>query len=138
MSSVAIHQIRCPNGHTIELPETILEEIIQHLQGSYTDEPALNFVCSDCKTAFHFDYQNNEPVGQTDVPRRISEFRVCSVQISCDGSYCGDHVVLTAVRNFDTSAEAIHQEAKEWNVSGVRCESGHPGLPMGKRKEAPF
>ena len=61
MSSVPIYQIGCPHGHTIELPETILEGIIQHLRGSYTDEPVLNFVCSDCKTAFHFDYQNTEP-----------------------------------------------------------------------------
>lgn len=74
MSSIALYEIRCPNGHTIELPETILEGIIQHLQGSYADEPVLNFVCSDCKTAFHFDYQNREPVGHTDAPRRISEF----------------------------------------------------------------
>ena len=75
MPLVAIYEIRCPNGHTIELPETILEGIIRHLQGSYTGEPVLNFVCSDCKTAFHFDYQNRVPVGHTDEPRRISEFQ---------------------------------------------------------------
>ena len=58
MSPVPIYQIGCPNGHTTDLPETMLEGIIQHLRGSYTGEPVLNFVCSECKTAFHYDYQN--------------------------------------------------------------------------------
>jgi hypothetical protein len=136
MSSVPIYQIGCPNGHTTELPETILEGIIQHLQGSYASEPVLNFVCSECKTAFHCDYQNTEPVGWTDAPRRISEFHVTSVQGPCDGSNCSDHVVLVAVRNRDTTQESIEQEKKIWNVSGIKCEGGYQALPIGTPKHS--
>lgn len=125
MSIVAIYKIGCPNGHTIELPETILEGIIQYLRGLYAGEPVLNFVCSECKTAFHFDYQNTEPAGWTDVPRRISEFQLASVQTGCDGRGCGEHVTLVALRSRDTSPESIQSEKKEWNVSGVKCERGY-------------
>lgn len=134
MPLVAIYEIRCPNGHTIELPETILEGILQHLRWSYMGEPVLNFVCSDCKTAIHFDYQNRVPVGHTDAPRQISEFHVLSVQSGCDDSNCADHVVLVAVRNRDMSEESIQQETKTWNVSGVKCESGYQALPIGTPK----
>lgn len=136
MNSVPIYQIGCPNGHTIELPETILEGIIQHLRGSYTGEPVLNFVCSDCKTAFHFDYQNRVRVGQTDAPRHLSEFHVMSVQSGCDGSNCIDHVVLVAVRSRDISEESVQQETKTWNVAGVTCESGYQALPIGTPKHS--
>jgi hypothetical protein len=131
MSSVPIYQIDCPHGHAIEMPETILDGIIQHLRGSYRGEPVLNFVCSECKTAFHFDYPNRVRVGQTDAPRHLSEFRVLSVQTGCDDNYCVDHVVLIAVRNRDMSEESIRQETKTWNVSGARCKSGFPALPIG-------
>jgi hypothetical protein len=134
MSLVAIHEIRCPDGHTIELPETILEGITRHLRESYTGEPVLNFVCSECKTAFHFDYQKREPAGWTDAPRQISEFHVLSVQTGCDGSNCGDHVELVAVRNRDMSEESIHQEMKKWTVSGVTCKRGYRTLPIGTPK----
>ena len=136
MSSVPIYQIGCPNGHTIELPETILEGIIQHLRGSYTGEPVLNFVCSDCKTAFHFDYQNRVPVGHTDAPCQISEFHVLSVQSGCDGSNCIDHVVFVAVRNRDKSEQSIHLEINEWNVSGIKCKRGFQALPIGTPKHS--
>lgn len=137
MAIVALYEIRCPDGHTSEMPETILEGIIQHLLASYTGEPVLNFVCSECKTAFHFDYPNRERVGQTDVPRRLSEFQITSVQTGCDGSNCEAPVTLVAVRNRDISAEATREEAKGWDVSGVRCESGHPALPVGTGKNCP-
>jgi hypothetical protein len=136
MSSVPIYQIGCPDGHTIELPETILEGIILHLRGSYAGDPVLNFVCSDCKTAFHFDYQNRVPVGHTDAPRQISEFHVLSVQTGCDDSYCGDHVVLVAVRSRDMSEESLQQETKTWKVSGIKCKSGYQALPIGTPKRS--
>lgn len=136
MASVALYEIRCPRGHTVELPETILEGILQHLEGSYTDEPALNFVCSDCKTAFRFDYPSRQPARWTDVPRRISEFHVLSVQTGCDGSNCTDHVLLVAVRNRDVSEESIQQEVRTWNVAGVTCARGYLALPMGTPKSA--
>jgi len=136
MALVAIYEIRCPSGHTIELPETILEGIIQHLRGSYTGEPVLNFVCSECKTAFHFDYLNRVRAGQTDAPRHLSEFHVLSVQTGCDGSNCTHHVVLVAVRNRDRSEQAIHEEVKEWNVSGITCERGFRALPIGTAKQS--
>jgi hypothetical protein len=138
MSSVAIYQIGCPRGHTIELPETILEGILLHLRGSYKGEPVLNFVCSECKTAFHYDYPNTEPAGWTDAPRQISEFHVLSVQTGCDDSYCGEHVVLVAVRNLDISAESLEQEKKTWNVSGVKCKNGYQALPIGTPKRSSF
>jgi hypothetical protein len=134
MNLIAIYEIRCPNEHAIELPETILEGIIRHLQWSYTDEPVLNFVCSECKTAFHFDYQNTEPAGWTDAPRRIEEFRIMSVQTPCDGSNCDDHVLLVAVRNLAMSEESIHEEKNTWNISGVTCKSRNHALPMGTLK----
>jgi hypothetical protein len=134
MSSVPIYQIGCPNGHTTELPETILEGIIQHLRGSYTGEPVLNFVCSDCKIAFHFDYQNRVRAGQTDAPRHLSEFHVLSVQSGCDGSNCTEHVVLVAVRNRDRSEESVLEERKAWNVSGITCKRGYQALPIGTPK----
>jgi hypothetical protein len=134
MSTVAVYEIRCPDGHTIELPETILEGITRHLRWSYRGEPVLNFVCSDCKTAFLFDYQNTEPAGQTDAPRQISEFHILSVQTGCDGSNCIEHVLLVAVRGLDKSAESILEEAKMWNVSGVACKRGYPCLPIGTPK----
>jgi len=136
MNLVAIYEIRCPNGHTIELPETILEGIIQHLQWSYTDEPVLNFVCSDCKTAFHFDYQNRVPVGQTDAPRRILEFHVLSLQSGCDGSNCTDHVVFVAVRSPDISQQSILLETIEWDVSGITCKRGYHARPVGVLKQS--
>ena len=136
MSSVAIYEMRCPSGHTTELPETILEGIIQHLRGTYTGEPVLNFVCSECKTAFRYDYQNTEPVGLTDAPRQISEFHVWSVQGGCDGSNCGHHVVLVAVRNRDMSEESFQQETKTWDVSGITCERGYQALPIGTPKQS--
>jgi hypothetical protein len=132
MALTAIFEIRCPNGHTIDLPETILEGIIQHLRGSYADEPVLNFVCSECKTAFHFDYQNRVPAGWTDAPRQISEFRVMSVQSGCDGSNCIDHIVLTAVRSRDISEEAMFQEKDLWNVSEIKCRRGKRALPLSR------
>ncbi len=138
MPLVAIYEIRCPNGHTIELPETILEGIIRHLRGSYRGEPVLNFVCSDCKTAFHFDYQNTEPSGWTDAQRQISEFHVMSVQTGCDDNYCPEHVVLVAVRSRDMSAESLEQEKKAWNVSGVKCKRGNQALPIGAPKNSAF
>jgi len=138
MSSVSVYQIACPSGHSTELPETILEGIIQHLRGSYTGEPVLNFVCSDCKTAFHFDYPNRTRVGQTDAPRHLSEFHVLSVQSGCDGRDCVDHILLVAVRNRDISGETVQQESKTWNVSGVKCKSGHRALPIGEPKLARF
>lgn len=136
MSSVPIYQIRCPNGHTIEMPETILEGILRHLQGSYTGEPVLNFVCSECKTAFHYDYQNTEPVEWTDAPRQISEFHVLSVQSGCDGSNCIAHVVLVAIRSRDNSEQSILLETKEWNVSGITCKRGYRALPIGTPKRS--
>lgn len=136
MALVALYQIGCPNGHTTELPETILEGIILHLQGSYTGEPVLNFVCSECKTAFHYDYPNTEPAGWTDAPRQISEFHVMSVQMLCDGSNCIDHVVLVAVRSHDTTQESIHQERSTWNVSGIKCKRGFRTLPFGTPKQS--
>ena len=132
MALIAIYEIRCPHGHTIDLPETILEEIIRHLQESYTDEPVLNFVCSECKTAFHFDYQNRAPAGWTDVPRQISEFRIMSVQSGCDGIGCLDHVLLVAVRNRDTSEQSILLEREGWNVSGIKCKREFHALPFGQ------
>ncbi len=80
MSLVAIYELRCPSGHTIELPETILEGIIQHLRESYTDEPGLNFVCSECKTAFHYDYQNRVRAGRD--RRTASSLRVPRIERS--------------------------------------------------------
>jgi hypothetical protein len=134
MKLVALYEIRCPNGHTIELPETILEGIIRHLQASYTGEPVLNFVCSVCKTAFHFDYPNRVRVGQTDAPRHLSEFHVLSVQSGCEKSYCGDHVVLVAVRSRDMSEQSILLETIEWDVSAITCKRGYHARPIGAPK----
>jgi hypothetical protein len=136
MSLVEVYEIRCPDGHTIELPETILNGIVRHLQGSYTGNPVLNFVCSECKTAFYFDYQKREPAGWTDAPRQISEFHVLSVQSGCDGSNCIDHVVLVAIRSRDNSEQSILQETKEWNVAGITCNSGYRALPIGTPKRS--
>jgi|SRR5579872_1370908 len=136
MSSVPIYQIACPNGHTTQLPETILDKIIPHLQESDRKDPVLNFVCSDCKTAFHFDYQNRARAGSTNAPHRIEEFHVCVVQTGCDGSNCADHVELIAVRNRDISEESIQQEMKMWNVSAVKCKGGRRALPMGTPKRS--
>jgi hypothetical protein len=136
MGLVAIYEIRCPNGHATELPETILDRMILHLQESDRGDPVLNFVCSDCKTGFRFDYQNKERVGLTDAPRRIEEFRVCFVQTGCDGSNCGDHVELIAARNRDITEESIQQELKTWNVSGVKCKSNRKTLPIGTPKHS--
>jgi hypothetical protein len=136
MSLVAIYEIRCPDGHAIELPETILDRIILHLQESDKGDPVLNFVCSDCKTAFCFDYRNRERVGSTDAPRRVEEFRVSLVQTGCDGSNCADHIELIAVRNRDITEESIQQELKTWNVSGVKCKSNRKALPIGTVKRS--
>jgi hypothetical protein len=136
MSSVPIYQIGCPNGHTIDLPGTILEGITHHLRGSYAGEPVLNFVCSECKTASRFDWQNTEPVGWTDAPRQIAEFHILSVQSGCDGSSCGDHVVLVAVRNRDRSEESVLEEKREWDVSRITCTRGFHALPMGTPKRS--
>ena|SRR5437879_639313 len=114
MTLVALYEIACPSGHTISLPETILDKIIPHLQASDKDAPVLNFVCSECKTAFHFDYQNREPAGVTDAPRQISEFHVCVVQTGCDGSNCIAPVELIAVRTRDMSEESIQRELNSW------------------------
>jgi hypothetical protein len=138
MSRVPIYEIRCPIGHTSEMPETILEGIIRHLQGSYTGEHVLNFVCSECKTAFHFDYQNTEPAGWTDAPRQISEFHVLSVQSGCDGSNCEDHVILVAIRTRDMTEESVLQEKQIWNVSDAKCKSGFQALPLGTSKRPVF
>jgi hypothetical protein len=138
MSSVPIYKIDCPNGHTIELPETIIEGIIQHLRGSYSGESVLNFVCSECKTAFYYDYQNAEPSGRTDAPRQISEFHVLSVECGCDGSNCIDNAVLVAIRSRDMSEESVQQETKTWNVSGAKRKSGFHALPFGISKHPPF
>jgi hypothetical protein len=138
MSLVAIYEIRCPNGHATELPETILEGIIHYLQVTYTGVHPLNFVCSECKTAFHFDYPNRVPVGHTDAPRRISEFHVATVQCECDGSNCGDHVALVALRSRDITVEAIELEKKVWNISGAKCERGYRALPLGTHKYPPI
>jgi hypothetical protein len=132
MALIAIYEIRCPSGHTIYLHETILEGIIQHLQASYTGEPVLNFVCSECKTAFHFDYAKREPAGWTDAPRQISEFHVLSVQTGCDGTGCGDHVMLVAVRSRDISEQSILLEREGWNVSAIKCKRGFHPLPFGQ------
>jgi hypothetical protein len=134
MELVALYEIHCPNGHTTELPETILEEIIQHLRWTYTGDPVLNFVCSECKTAFHYDYPNMEPAGWTDAPRQISDFHVMSVQSGCDGSNCIDHVLLVAVRSRDTSAESIQREKESWKVSGITCKRRYSALPIGSPK----
>jgi len=136
MPSVAVYEIRCLNGHTTELPETILEGIIQHLRGSYTGEPVLNFVCSECKTAFHYDYPNRVRAGLTDAPRHLSEFHVLSVQSGCDGNNCVDHVILVAVRSRDMSEESVQLEPKTWDVSGVQCNSGYRALPIGTPKHS--
>jgi len=136
MSLVAIYEIRCPNGHTIELPETILEGIIRHLQGTYTGGPVLNFVCSECKTAFHYDYPNTEPGGWTGAPRQISEFHVLSVQGLCGGGSCQEHVLLVAVRSRDMTEESLQREPKEWNVSGIMCKGGFQALPIGTPKRS--
>ncbi len=80
MTIVALYGVRCPNGHAIDLPETILDGIIRHLQESDRGDPILNFVCSECRTAFRFDYQNRERTGQNEAPRHLSEFHVMIVQ----------------------------------------------------------
>lgn len=118
------------------MPKTILEGIVRHLRGSYTSEPVLNFVCPECKTASHYDYQHTEPVGWTDAPRKISEFHVLSVESGCDGSNCIDHVVLVAVRSRDKSEQSILLETTDWNVSGITCKRGYRALPIGTPKRS--
>ena len=99
MKAVPIYDISCPNGHTISLPETILGKIVQHLILSARGKPLLNFVCTQCKTAFHFDYQNRQPAGETEEPRQLSEFQICIATTGCSSSNCIVPVELIAVRS---------------------------------------
>src|SRR5712692_1608528 len=105
MSLVARYEISCSNGHTISLTERILQEIVDNLQELDTVAPVVTFVCSQCKTAFRFDYLNRKSAGVIDEPPRSSKPFVWIVTIKCGDTRCGFPLELVAVRNSDTTQE---------------------------------
>ncbi len=129
MAIVARYEIACPCGETISLTETTLAKIIQHLQWSDKDERLVNFVCSRCKTAFRYDYQNRKPVGVIDAHPQSSGHSIGVLSLKCSNSNCVADIKLIAVRRSGTTIEAMQEELQGWKISESRCGQGLPPDP---------
>jgi len=58
MTLVGRYELACPNEHTTFLPEGTLRRIADNLLDRA--DPQITFICSQCKTAFRFDYLNSD------------------------------------------------------------------------------
>jgi hypothetical protein len=125
------YEIPCPNGHITVLLEKTVQQITANLQGLSSVAPRIAFVCSECRTAFRFDYTDwKSAEGIDDPPQNAVPF-VCIVTTKCGHEYCGFPVELVAVRTRDGSDEVLqerfHAEFRSWDKTKMLCERDHGG-----------
>jgi hypothetical protein len=133
-----LYRICCPScGHTIDLLETSLKEIIRVRRLPQTAEPFLVFVCQGCKAAFQYDYQQRvrgAAILEAVQTKQFQSQTWFSVVAGCDhydhDEECDDSLVeLLAVRPAGTNRiELSEKELPTWSLSGIHCVNGHPIL----------
>jgi hypothetical protein len=125
------YDIPCPNGHTTVLLENNLQQITDNLQELDRAAPQITFVCSQCKTAFRFDYLNRKPAGVIDAHLQNPKPLICVVTTRCGKEHCGFPAESVAVRICETSLERcqelFHAEVETWDKTKLLCERHHEG-----------
>ena len=132
---VALYTIQCRHcGQSISLPETMLVQVVRDRMAADTGEPFLVLVCSRCKHAQRYNYEERSPAWEmTAEPTRSPTQHdpiVALFRARCVDSNCTGEVELIAVRDAGTTREQVLQERREWHIEGIYCPFGHPLLPL--------
>ena len=120
---VELHCLVC--NRSTRVPEPILLEIAQYLQGVSTDVGLLRLVCTVCKSSFPFDYARRweKVIGIADVPLVAKVNRAWFV-ISGECGNCCSPVTLIAIRPFGTGSKNVEAEFPVWKER-ITCEANH-------------
>jgi uncharacterized Zn-finger protein len=106
---------------------------------SESDTPPPVVACGECKHVY--DYQDQKPK-TVPSPEGLApasphaSMRVFEVPIECDRPCCPTPLLVIAVRNRNTSTEALQAEASAWTWENLTCPSEDPVSPRTLRLEA--
>jgi len=120
---VEIHCLVC--NRSTRVPEPILLEIAQYLQGVSTDVGLLRLVCTVCRSSFPFDYARRweKVIGIADVPLDEKVNRAWFL-ITGECSNSCSPVTLIAIRPFGTASTSIEAEFPFWKKR-ITCSANH-------------
>jgi hypothetical protein len=118
---------RCPRGHWTPIRHSMPPAIANDQRLKEMGNERIFVACIQCPLVYPFETQNlvsrpsmhglqPDPV---DAPLRLS-----FVYIPCDEGGCESQIEIRAVRNSDTTDEAIGKECKNWQGT-VKCLHGH-------------
>src|SRR5438309_1811811 len=109
-----LFDVRCPAcDKAMRVPETILVDIVRHLQESSMDAGQLRLVCPACKDAFHFDFhrRSEKTVCTTALPLHPTVAHTWfAISAQCgESNYCPP-TALFAIRKNGTTGQEIERE----------------------------
>ena len=128
MTLIPLIDVRCPScDKAVGVPQTILVDMLRHLQETSMDAAYLTLVCPECKAAFQFDYRRRFAAGMTvQQPQNLDDYIWFSILAGCDDSNCKPQRTLFAIRPVGTTQPQLAEEISIWNLAGLLCERGHP------------
>jgi hypothetical protein len=128
-----IHVLHSACRNYIVVPETILEDIFQHLQESSTGEEQLRLVCQVCKVPFLFDFRQRRKSAVGRIPLPLDKAMDCAwfaIEAECDPSNSCLPITLIAIRVNGTSNQDVEREFPAWSERGLSCMEKHPIVKM--------
>ena len=104
-----------------------------------TDTQPLVAACPNCKHVGNYD---NRPLKTLPSPEGLSPARpdatmhVFRLNVSCGTAGCKTPLSVIAIRNRNTSVEALLAETDGWTWEGLKCPTGHEVPPRTIRIES--
>ena len=127
MEVALLVEVRCLvcNSST-RVPEPVLLEIAQYLQGVAADDGLLRLVCRRCQSSFPFDYARRweKVIGIADMPLDDKTNRAWfAISGKCSRS-CSPTMFL-AIRPFGATSQSVEEEFTVWRKRGIACDDNH-------------
>ena len=116
----------CPEGHLTPIQPSTPQSVEAYRKAIETGTCPLFVACRECTRVYKVRQLHSlPPIYELEPFHEDAPLRRFQVSIPCDMEDCEDHAIVIAVRNADTSAEALIAELSKRRLDEMECPAGH-------------